>query len=132
MGTENFVSTKKQHAFLVWDTFSGHMTNDVAKLLKSSNIAVTVIRSGCTSKIPLLDVCLNKPFKDYCRSHWVEYMQQQVTIQEPGEKIKPASKQQVIDWIVQSNNLLGGKKDVVHNLSLSVAYLIHLMDPRTI
>ena len=40
-------------------------------------------------------------------------MQQQVATQEPGEKIKPASKQQVIDWVVQSNNLLDNNKDMI-------------------
>ena len=30
-------------------------------------------------------------------------LQQQVATQEPGENIKPASKQQVINWVVQSN-----------------------------
>ena len=105
--TENPVSIqKKQHALLVWDTFSGHMTTDVAEMLRKNNITVTVIPGGCTSKIQPLDVCLNKRFKNHCRRHWVEYMQQQVATQDPGEKIKPASKQQVIDWVVQSNDLL--------------------------
>ena len=49
--------TKKQHALLVWDTFSGHMTPDVAEMLRKNNIAVTVIPGGCTSKIQPLDVC---------------------------------------------------------------------------
>ena len=72
-----------------------------------------MIPGGCTSKIQPLDVCLNKPFKNHCRTHWVEYMQQQVATQDPGEKIKPASKQQVIDWVVQSNDLLDGNKDMI-------------------
>ena len=40
-------------------------------------------------------------------------MQQEVAQQEPGERIKPASKQQVIDWIVQANKLLDAKKEVI-------------------
>ena len=68
------------------------MTTDVAEMLRKNNITVTVIPGGCTSKIQPLDVCLNKPFKNHCRTHWVEYMQQQVATQDPGEKMKPASK----------------------------------------
>ena len=89
--------TQKQHALLVWDTFSGHMTEDVAAELQKKNIIVATIPGGCTSKIQPLDVCLNKPFKSNCRSQWVAYMQQQVAQQEPGERLKPASKQQVVD-----------------------------------
>ena len=80
--------TKKQHALLVWDTFSGHMMTDVAEMLRKNNITVIVIPGGCTSKIQPIDVCLNKSFKNHCRRYWVEYMQQQVATQDPGEKIK--------------------------------------------
>ena len=91
--------TKKQHALLVWDTFTGHMTEEVAEKLQN-NVTVAVIPGGCTSKIQLLDVCLNKPFKCYCRRQWMEYVQKQVATREPGERLKTASKQQVIDWVV--------------------------------
>ena len=40
-------------------------------------------------------------------------MQQQGATQETGEKIKPASKQQVIDWVVQSNNILDSNEDMI-------------------
>ena len=105
--------TQKQHALLVWDTFSGHMTEDVAEELQKKNITVATIPGGCTSKIQPLDVSLNKPFKSNCRSQWVAFMQQQVAQQEPGERLKPASKQQVVDWVVQSNNLLDSRKGIV-------------------
>ena len=96
--------TQKKHALLVRDTFSGHMMEDVAEELQKK-ITVATIPGGCTNKIQPLDVCLNKPFKNNCRSQWVGYMQQQVVQQEPGERMKPASKQQVVDWVVESNRL---------------------------
>ena len=106
--------TQKQHALLVWDTFSGHMTEDVAVELQKKNITIATIPGGCTSKIQPLDVCLNKPFKSNCRSQWVAFMQQQVAQQELGERLKPASKQQVVvDWVVQSNKLLDSKKEII-------------------
>ena len=55
--------TKNKHALLVWDTFSGHMTEEVQEELRKKNITVAVIPGGCTSKIQPLEVCLNKPFK---------------------------------------------------------------------
>ena len=117
--------TKKQHALLVWDTFSGHMMTDVAEMLRKNNITVIVIPGGCTSKIQPIDVCLNKSFKNHCRRHWVEYMQQQVATQDPGEKIKPASKQQVIDWVV--NDSLDGNKDMIRK-SFPVSGISNALD----
>ena len=106
--------TEKKHARLVWDTFTGHLTDDIADEFQKRNITVTTIPGGCTSKVQPLDACLNKPFKINCLTQWVEYMQQQVTQQEPGERIiKPASKQQVVDWVVQSNKLLDSKRNII-------------------
>ena len=62
------VYTKQQHALLIWDTFSGHMTEDVQAELQKQNVSAVVIPGGCTSKIQPLDVCLNKPFKSYCHA----------------------------------------------------------------
>ena len=103
--------TKTKHALLVWDTFSGHMTEDVSEELRRKNITVAVIPGGCTSKIQPLDVCINKPFKNSCRSKWVHYLQQSISQQKEGERIKTASKQQVLDWIAQSNKDLDAKKE---------------------
>ena len=44
---------------LVWDTFSGHMTEDVSEELRKKNITTAVIPGGCTSKIQPLDVLTN-------------------------------------------------------------------------
>ena len=99
--------SQKQHALLVWDTFSEHMTKDVAEDLQK-NITVATIPGGCTSKIQPLDVCLNKLTvqEQLLQPVGVAFMQQQGAKQEPGERLKPASMQQVDDWVVQSNKLL--------------------------
>ena len=108
--------TKKQHALIVWDTFTGHMTEEVAEKLQKSNITVVVIPGGCTSKIQPLDVCLNEPLKCYCRNQWMEYIQKQVATLEPGERPKTAAEQQVIDWVVDSNKLLNSKRGNDHQV----------------
>ena len=103
--------TKRQHALLVWDTFTGHTTEQVAEKLR--NVTVAVIPGGCTSKIQPLDVCLNKSFKCYCRSQWIKYVQKQLATQDPGERPKTASKQQVVEWVVDSNKFLDSKREMV-------------------
>ena len=105
---------KKKHALLIWDTFTGHMTEEVSEDLRKANVSVGVIPGGCTSKVQPLDVCLNKPFKTFCRDQWVEWMQERVSQQQPGQKIKTASKQQVIDWVEQANKDLDSKKYLIH------------------
>ena len=105
--------TKKRNALLVWDTFSGHMTEEVIEELQKRNITVATIPGGCTSKVQPPDVSLNKPFKSSCRNHWVRYMQQQVSQVPAGERLKLATKQVVIDWGVQSNRLLNTKKEII-------------------
>ena len=89
------------------------MTEEVQEELRKKNITVAVIPGGCTSKIQPLDVCLNKPFKGHCRAKWFEYMQQAVAQQQPGDRIKTPSKQQVLDWVVQSNTTLNSNSAMV-------------------
>jgi len=95
--------TKKKRALLVWDTFKGHLTNELESELKNSNVTTAVIPGGCTSKIQPLDVCINKPFKGHFRAAWMSYMQDGVSRLQNGERLKPPSKQQVIDWVVAAN-----------------------------
>ena len=40
-------------------------------------------------------------------------MQEKVSQQQPGQKIKTASKKQVIDWFEQANKDLDSKKDLI-------------------
>lgn len=58
----------------MFDTFKGHLKDDVLADLAENNISHVPIPGGCTSKIQPLDVCLNKPFKAYICGAWEEYM----------------------------------------------------------
>ena len=88
------------------------MTEDVSELLSRNNVTSAVIPGGCTSKVQPLDVCLNKPFKGLFQNKWMDYMQQAIS-QNEASCIKPANKQQVVDWVVQSSDSLGSKEEVV-------------------
>ena len=52
--------TKGRHALLVFDTFKGHLKEEVLAKLLEMNISHVVIPGGCTSKVQPLDVSLNK------------------------------------------------------------------------
>lgn len=63
---------KKKTSLLVWDMFRAHTSDDKKKLAKSSQVTLAVIPGGLTSVLQLLDVCLNKPFKDRVQKMWHE------------------------------------------------------------
>uniref|UniRef100_A0A674I2H4 DDE-1 domain-containing protein n=1 Tax=Terrapene triunguis TaxID=2587831 RepID=A0A674I2H4_9SAUR len=64
----------KKPAMLVWDMFRAHKTDEVKNVAKNMKTTLAVIPGGLTSVLQLLDVCLNKPFKDRLRKMWSEWM----------------------------------------------------------
>ena len=53
-----------QRRFLVWDSFRGHLTPSVKKILNQKyNSDMCVIPGGCTSRLQPADVSWNRPFK---------------------------------------------------------------------
>ena len=66
--------TKGRHAPYIFDTFKGHLAEDVLQRMESNNITVVTVSGGCTSKVQPLDVSLNKPFKAVVHGAWEDYM----------------------------------------------------------
>ncbi len=97
-------------SLLIMDSFSAHLTDDVAANTKKNKVHTVIIPGGCTSVLQPLDVSLNKPFKAILRRQWQHYMMVEAEDLErkraegntPASKMKiPApSKQTVVDWIV--------------------------------
>lgn len=106
------VHQNETHVLLVWVTFTGHTTEEVVEEFRKKNISMGMIPGGCTSKVQPLNM-LNKSFKSSCRSKWVVWLQESVSQQQPSVKIKIASKQQVLNWVVQANKDLNSNKDLV-------------------
>uniref|UniRef100_A0A5S6Q763 DDE-1 domain-containing protein n=1 Tax=Trichuris muris TaxID=70415 RepID=A0A5S6Q763_TRIMR len=61
-------------SLLIWDSFRSHTTEVIKNHLKECKVQTAVIPGGLTSILQPLDVCLNKPFKDYLREEWNEWM----------------------------------------------------------
>ena len=98
--------TKGRHALLVFDTFKGHLQEEVLSKLTQSNITYVTIPGGCTSKVQPLDVCLNKPFKAHICGAWEEYTA------DMASSIHTASKSDV-EWIADANKCLHSQTDMV-------------------
>ena len=105
--------TKNRKALLVWDTFKGHLTDELESELRKRNIITAIIPGGCTSKIQPLDVCINKPFKGNFRASWMSYMQDSVSHLQNGERLKTPTKQQVVNWVVAANQHIGGNTAMI-------------------
>ena len=62
----------KTKSLLVWDMFKAHVTEKLKDHVKCTNtdLLVAVIPGGLTSVVRPLDVCLNKPFKDFICQYW--------------------------------------------------------------
>jgi len=106
-------ATEGKRALLVLDSFSAHVTNNVKKRLKEINIVPLVIPGGCTSKIQPLDVCLNKPFKAFCREHWSNYIMTQAEQVTTNKKLKPPQKADVANWVSDALRQLQDRPDMV-------------------
>ena len=57
----------KEPAMIVYDSFRGHLEENVKDKFKQHNFHLAVIPAGLTSVCQPLDVSINKPFKDNLR-----------------------------------------------------------------
>jgi hypothetical protein len=61
-------------SLLVLDSFKGHLTEEVKKVIRAGNSDMVVIPGGMTSLLQPLDVSVNKPFKDRLKATYTEWM----------------------------------------------------------
>ena len=81
--------TKRKHCLLVFDTFCGHLTEDVTKALRKTNTSTIVVPGGCTSKVQPIDVSLNRPIIDIVRGQWEEYLYRATSVSSTADTPAP-------------------------------------------
>lgn len=89
-------------AMLVLDAFKGHLTPDVKSKTASLKSDLVVIPGGLTSQLQVLDVVVNKPFKDHL---WQQYSEWHVAGDHaltPSGKIKKPSVALLCQWIISA------------------------------
>ncbi|KAH9370502.1 hypothetical protein HPB48_020538 [Haemaphysalis longicornis] len=64
------VRNRRPRRMLVLDAFHGHLTEAVKRVLCDEKMDLDIILDGVMSTLQLLDIMLNKPFKDQV---WLEY-----------------------------------------------------------
>ena len=106
--------TQRRKALLVMDSFRAHCTEDIQALLATANSEVAFIPGGCTSKLQPLDVSLNKPFKAICRRSFSAFCRSQLsTMNDPTDRLKTASKQQVVQWVEEAQKHLSERPEMI-------------------
>ncbi|KAK0153232.1 Pogo transposable element with KRAB domain [Merluccius polli] len=61
---------RKRRNMLVLDAFRGHLTEPVKSQVRAMNGDLVIIPGGMTSQLQVLDVVVNKPFKDNLRKKY--------------------------------------------------------------
>lgn len=87
-------------SLLVLDSFKGHLVESVKEKLCDMRTHLAVIPGGLTSVLQPLDVSVNKPFKDYVRKMYVEWMASGEHGLTPTGRIKRPPLETVCEWIV--------------------------------
>lgn len=94
----------RKRGMLVLDAFRGHLTEPVKAQLENFNTDLVIIPGGMTSQLQVLDVVVNKPFKDQLRKHYNDWLlsgNHQLT---PTGKIRKPSVALLGQWILASWN----------------------------
>ena len=74
----------------------------IITLWRKGKVQTAVIPAGCTSKVQLVDVSLNKPFKAILKHKWEEYMQE-CAEESVHVKTSSPSKNTLVKWVVEGN-----------------------------
>ena len=68
-------------SLVIFDEFSGQVTDRVLSLLKANNIFYVIVPPNCTDTLQPLDVSVNKPAKDFLRAKFNEWYAAKITEQ---------------------------------------------------
>ena len=85
-------SYKKKSTYLIMDEFSVHLMAECVNAIQDCGTEVDFILGGYTSKLQVLDVGINKPFKDYVKQCYKRFMVKNIE----GKK---ATRLDVATWV---------------------------------
>ena len=98
---------------LLLDEATSHMTADVQRAFAALETDVEYIPGGCTASLQVLDVGINKPFKDRIRKNYEQFMIASTTI-------KPL-REHVSQWI--GNSWMDIQKEMIENIWKSIGFI---------
>ena len=63
-----------EHNHLIMDDFTVHKVGHCVDATRNRGTEVDFVLPGYTSSLQVLDLGVNKPFKDYMRGYWEDYI----------------------------------------------------------
>lgn len=109
------VATINRLTFLLLDENASHMTTKVRKAFEMCNTEIEIIPGGYTSQLQALDVGINKPFKNYIRREFDEWLMHNLHL-----PLKP-SRLNVSNWV--SKAYADVKQSTIINSFRKIGYL---------
>lgn len=88
-----------EESMLVFDAFRGHLTDELKDMLYEEQCDLAIIPGGLTCKLQPLDVSVNKPFKQYIREEYENWLTNEEHPLTPTGKIKKAPASTVAQWV---------------------------------
>ena len=106
-------------SFLTLDSFSAHKVDSVLEEMAVNDVGSLEVPAGCTSKVQVLDVSVNRPFKLVLGECWENYVLDTVeklgsdNLLDPNIKLTAPSRQLIVDWVLEGYNYLLQKRDMI-------------------
>ena len=109
-------------ALVLFDHFSGQMTESVLKLLDENHIHRVVIPANCTDRLQPLDVSVNKAAKEFLRRKFHDWYAQKICTQlEEEQPIAPVDLRLSVvkpvgaKWMVELHDYFKAKPEIIVN-----------------
>jgi hypothetical protein len=98
-----------KRGMLVLDSFKGHLIQQVKEEMIKANTDLVVIPGGMTSQLQVLDVVVNKPFKDHLRRLYSDWLLEGNHALTPGRKLNKPSVTMLGEWILTAWGRISSK-----------------------
>ena len=98
---------------LAADVHRVQQTDGVKALLKKKNTELVNVPPGCTSRIQLLDVSFNKPFKDVVRQQFEKHLEENLQRYTEGKISASERRVLVTKWVAKAWTGVGSNRDMV-------------------
>ena len=96
---------------LIADVHRAQQTNSVKELLRKHKTSLVNVPSGCTSRVQVVDVFINKPFKDEVRSLFEDHLDKNLGQYVDGKINASQRRVLMIKWVGEAWSKVGKMKN---------------------
>ena len=95
------------------DVHRAQQTATVKRVLQSKSTVLVNIPPGCTSKVQLLDVSINKPFKDYLRTQFEKHRDENFELYISNKLTASKGRVLVTKWVAEAWEKIKTNKEMI-------------------